>query len=175
MFIEIERLKQEPLHIQHLYAVGELQFKHDDATLEEPVATDFILTHRGKDLRVDGSVQTAIRYQCSRCLKEYSSRVEARFDLSYLPQSGWKPDEEVGLKYEDMGVGYYDGIALDVDLMVLEQIELLMPMKYVCREACRGLCPSCGADLNECPCPCKIDATDSRLAVLRDFRSKLSK
>ncbi len=175
MFIEIERLTPEPLHIQHLYAAGELQFKHDDAILEEPVATDFALTHKGKDLRVEGLVQTAIRYQCSRCLREYSSRVEARFDLCYLPQSEWKPDEEVELKYEDMGVGYYDGIALDVDLMVLEQIELVMPMKFVCREDCRGLCPSCGADWNEGPCPCKVDTTDSRLVVLGDFRSKMSK
>lgn len=175
MFIEIERLTQEPLHVQHSYAVGELPFKHDDAALEEPVATDFILTHKGKNLHIDGSVQTAIRYQCSRCLKEYSSRVEARFDLSYMPQSDWKPDEEIELKYEDMEVGYYDGIALDVDLMVLEQIELEMPMKFVCREDCRGLCPSCGADWNEGPCSCKVDATDSRLAVLREFRSKMSK
>ncbi len=175
MFIEIERLTQEPLHIQHLYAVGDLPFEHDDAVLQEPVATDFILTHKGKNLRIGGSVQTAIRCQCSRCLKEYSSRVEARFDLSYLPQSEWKPDEEIELRYEDMGVGYYDGVLLDVDLMVLEQIELVLPMKFVCREDCRGLCPTCGEDLNEGSCPCKVDATDSRLAVLRDFRSKMSK
>ncbi len=175
MFIEIERLTSEPLHIQHLYALGELQFKHDDAVLEMPVATDFILTHKGKDLRVDGSVQTTLRCQCSRCLKEFSSPVEAHFDLCYLPQAEWKPDEEIELKYEDMVIGYYDGIALDVDLLVLEQIELVMPMKLVCREDCRGLCQSCGADLNEGPCRCKVDATDSRLAVLRDFRSKMNK
>lgn len=174
MIIEIERLTPEPVHVQHQYAIGELQFSHDDAFLEAPVAADFVLTHKGKDLRVDGSVRTAMRYQCSRCLKEFSSRLEARFDLCYLPQAEWKPDEEVELKYEDMGIGYYDGISLDVDLMVLEQIELVMPMKFVCREDCRGLCPSCGADLNEGPCPCKVDASDSRLAALRDFRSKMN-
>jgi uncharacterized protein len=175
LFIEIERLTLEPLHIQHLYGVGELQFKHDDAVLEESVAADFVLTHKGQDLRVQGLVRTAIRYQCSRCLKEYRHPLETRFDLCYLPQSDWKPDEEIELKYEDMGVGYYDGIALDVDLMVLEQIELSMPMKFVCREECKGLCPLCGADRNDGVCPCKVDETDPRLVVLRDFRSKMSK
>jgi uncharacterized protein len=175
VFIEIERLTPEPLQIQHLYGVGELQFKHSDALLEEPVAADFVLTHKGKDLRVQGSVRTSIRYQCSRCLKEYRHPLEAHFDLSYLPQSDWKPDEEIELKYEEMEVGYYDGIALDVDLMVLEQIELSIPMKFVCREDCRGLCPLCGVDRNDGACPCKVDETDPRFAVLRDFRSKMNK
>ncbi len=173
MFIEIERLTPEPLHIQHLYACGEIGFEHDDASLQEPVATDFILTHKGKDLRVEGTIQTAIRFQCSRCLTEYTSPLKTRFDLCYLPQSDWKPDEEIELKYEDMDIAYYDGVALDVDLLVLEQIELMMPMKLVCREDCRGLCPSCGADLNQGACPCKSDSVDSRLAVLRDFRNKM--
>ena len=173
MFIEIERLTLEPLHVQHLFDIRELQFKHDDAILEKPVAADFILTHKEKDLHVEGTIQTGIRYQCSRCLKEYSSPLDAHFDLYYLPQGNWKRDEEVELKDEDLEVGYYDGIGLDVNLMVLEQIELAMPMKFICREECKGLCPSCGADLNEGSCECKVDAADSRLAVLRDFRSKM--
>lgn len=173
MFIEIERLKVEPLHVQRVYGIGDLQFKHDDAVLEKPVSTDFILTHKEKDLRVVGTVQTAIRYQCTRCLKAFSSPLDAGFDLFYLPQQDWKKDEEIELKYEDMEVGYYDGIGLDVDLMVIEQIELAIPMKYVCSEECKGLCPYCGTDLNEKSCPCKVDTKDTRLAVLRDFRRKV--
>lgn len=138
MIIEIERLTPEPLHVQHVYGADEIQFIHDDATLEEPVSADFILTHKEKDLHVEGTIQTAVRYQCSRCLKEFSSPFNASFDLFYLPQADWKKDEEVELKYEDMEVGYYDGISLDVDLMVLEQIELAIPMKFVCWEGCRG-------------------------------------
>jgi uncharacterized protein len=173
VFIEIESLKPEPLHIQHVYGIGNLEFKHEDAALEEPVFADFILTHKERDLRVEGAVRTAIRYQCSRCLKDFSHALDTSFNLFYLPQAEWKRDEEVELKYEDMVIGYYDGIRLDVDLMVLEQIELAMPMKFICREDCRGLCPSCGADLNDGSCPCKGDATDTRLAVLKDFRAKM--
>jgi uncharacterized protein len=173
VFIEIESLKPEPLHIQHVYGIGDLEFKHEDAALEEPVSADFILTHKEKDLCIEGAVRTAIRYQCSRCLKDCSHVLDASFSLFYLPQAEWKKDEEVELKYEDMVIGYYDGMRLDVDLMVLEQIELAVPMKFICREDCRGLCPSCGADLNEGTCPCKVDMTDTRLAVLRDFRAKI--
>jgi uncharacterized protein len=172
VFIEIEGLKPDPLHIQHVYGINELKFKHQDAVLEEPVAADFVLTHKEKDLRVEGAVRTAIRYQCSRCLKDFSHPLNTGFNLFYLPQADWKRDEEIELKYEDMVIGYYDGIRLDIDLLVREQIELALPMKFICREDCRGLCPSCGLDLNEGSCGCKQDTTDPRLAVLREFRAK---
>lgn len=175
MLIEIERLTPEPLHVRHTWGVGELDLEHGEAVLDMPVTTDFILSHKDQDLHVAGTLETAIRYKCSRCLKEVPIPLRTKFDLFYLPQQDWKKDEEIELKYEDMVVGYYDGISLDVDLLLLEQIELTIPMKYVCREDCKGLCPSCGRDLNESPCSCKEETPDSRLSVLRDFRSRMDK
>ena len=173
MFIEIEDLKAEPLRIHHIYAVKDLDFAHADAALDEPVSVDFVLDHKEKDLRLGGTLQTSIRYECARCLRESSRRLATNFDLLYLPQADWGVDQEIELKYEDMQIGFYDGIRFDVDLMVLEQIELALPMKFICQEACKGLCVNCGADLNESPCLCKGSDIDSRLAVLREFRKKM--
>lgn len=176
MFIEIEDLKPEPLRVRHVYPVGRLILKHPDAALSEAVEADFVLAHKDRDLHIGGTVGTGICYRCSRCLKECSLPVTARFDLFYLPQPKWlKSEEEIKLKYEDMDIAYYDGIRLDVDLMVLEQIELSMPMKFVCREECKGLCFNCGADLNEGPCGCAARQPDSRLAVLLEFQKKMGK
>ena len=172
MFIEIEGLKPEPLHIRHVFPIEEIKFSHEDAALSAPVAADFVLTHKDRDLRVDGTVETAIRFKCSRCAKDFSRSFAARFNLSYLPQPKWTENAEIELRYEDMEVAYYDGVSLDVDLMVLEQIELAMPMRFVCREDCKGLCCQCGADLNEGACLCKNKDTDSRLSVLLDLQKK---
>ncbi len=175
MFIEIDDLRPELLQVGHEYAVGLLTLKHPDAALSEPVRTDFTLAHKDRDLRIGGTVETAIRFKCSRCLKECALPLSARFDLFYLPQPKWlKSDEEIELKYADMDIAYYDGIRLDVDLMVLEQIELSLPMKFVCSEACKGLCFNCGTDLNEGPCDCAAERHDSRLAVLLAFRKKMN-
>jgi uncharacterized protein len=174
VFIEIEDLKDEALRVQHEYAAGTLHLAHADVALGETVRTDFTLTHKEQDLHVGGRIETGIRFRCSRCLKECAMPLAARFDLFYLPQpKGLKEKEEIALRYEDMDIAYYDGIRLDVDLMVLEQIELAMPMKFVCREDCQGLCSNCGADLNERPCGCTPDTSDSRLAVLLQFRKKM--
>jgi len=176
VFIEIEDLKQEPLHVRHVFPVGEIKFSHEDAALSEPVAVDFVLTHQDRDLRVDGKVETGIRFRCSLCTKEFSKTFSSTFDLTYLPQPAWANEgSEIELKYEDMEIAYYDGIALDVNLMVLEQIELAMPMKFVCREDCRGLCCKCGADLNEGSCRCKNEEIDSRMSVLLEFKKKTDK
>jgi uncharacterized protein len=176
VLIEIEDLKSEALHVNHVFPVGEIKFIHEDAELNEPVTADFILTHRDRDLHIDGTVQTAIRFRCSRCTKEFVHSFLANFDLSYLPQPKWSNENaEIELKYDDMGVAYYDGIAFDVNLMLLEQIELAMPMKFICREDCKGLCYKCGADLNEKDCQCTKEETDLRLSVLLEFKKKMDK
>jgi uncharacterized protein len=176
VFIEIEDLKQEPLHVRHVFEIGEIKFSHEDAGLKEPVAVDFVLTHKDRDLHVDGHLETSLRFRCSRCTKEFSKPFSTGFDLTYLPQPKWSnEDAEIELKYEDMDIAYYDGIALDVNLLVLEQIELAMPMQFVCREDCRGLCYKCGADLNEGPCLCKKEELNSRMSVLLEFRKKTDK
>ena len=176
MFIEIDDLKPEPLQVHHVFPEGDIKFSHEDAVLSAPVAADFVLTHKDRDLRVDGRVETAIRFRCSRCTKEFSRSFSANFDLSYLPQPKWTNESaEIELRYEDMGIAYYDGVALDVNLLVLEQIELAMPMKFICREDCRGLCYKCGVDLNEGACLCKAEDPDSRLSVLLDFQKNRKK
>jgi uncharacterized protein len=176
VFIEVEDLKQELLHVQHVFPIGEIRFSHEDAGLTEPVAVDFVLTHQDRNLRVDGSLETGIRFRCSRCTKEFSKAFSAHFDLTYLPQPRWSNEgAEIELKYDDMEIAYYDGVAFDVNLMILEQIELAMPMNFICREDCRGLCYKCGADLNEGSCLCKNEEINSRMSVLLEFKKKTDK
>ncbi len=176
MLIEIEDLQPEPLHVHHVYPIKEITFSHDDAVLSAPVSIDFVLSHNDRDLHVDGTIETSIRCKCSRCTKEFSRSIAAGFDLSYVPQPKWSSgDAEIELKYDEMEVGFYDGIALDVDLMALEQVELAIPMKIVCKEDCKGLCYKCGADLNEGTCLCKNEESNSRMSVLLDFKKKMDK
>jgi uncharacterized protein len=176
VFIEIENLKPEPLHIRHVYGMEDLFIQRDDAALEEPVSAEFTLTHKDRDLHVRGTVTTLVRCQCARCLNAFIRSVASDFELFYLPHPEHPdPEEEIELKYEDLNVGFYDGSIFDVDTMVLEQIELSMPMRLICKESCKGLCPNCGRDLNLGSCLCKHVERDPRLAVLQEFRDKMDR
>ena len=171
MFIEIEDLQEDPLHVQHVFRPADLPFEHRDATLEEPVALDLFLTHKDRDLRLGGTVETVLRCRCCRCLREFSRRVSSSFDLLYLPQPEKStPDMEIELKYDDMDVGFYDGVCLDVDLVAVEQIELSLPMRFICREECRGLCPNCGADLNLADCGCNRTPVNLKFSALQNLK-----
>jgi uncharacterized protein len=174
VFIEIEDLNPDPLHVHHVFPVGEIQFAHMDAVLKGPVTTDFVLNHKGSDLYIKGSLSTLMKLRCSRCAKEIVKDLSAAFDLSYLPQPEWPAqDIEVEIKYEDMDVAFYDGMTFDVNLMILEQIELSMPMKIICKEDCKGLCFQCGTDLNEGTCACSREELDARMGALLEFRKKM--
>jgi uncharacterized protein len=175
VFINIEELKPESVRVRHVYQAGEIPFVHEDAVLAKSVSTDFVLTHENREVWIDGNLDTAIRYKCSRCVREFARDVSANFDLHYVPQPKWSGTEEIELKYEEMEVGYYDGVAIDIDLVILEQIELAMPMKFVCREDCKGLCPNCGADLNEAKCGCVVEESRSRMADLLNFPTRTDK
>jgi len=174
VFIEIEDLNPEPLHVHHVLSAGDIQFSHEDAVLDGTVVADFILNHKGSDLHVTGTFNTVIKLRCTRCAKEIVKNFSNGFGLSYLPQPEW-PDEdvEVELKYEDMEIAFYNGITFDVNLMILEQIELAMPMKFVCREDCKGLCFQCGTDLNKGTCACNREKIDARMGALLEFRKKM--
>jgi uncharacterized protein len=176
VFIEIEHLKPEPLHIRHTYGLTDLPFLRRDTAVEEPVVADFTLTHKDRDLRFEGSVRTRVRCECSRCLREFSQAVDAQFNLFYLPHpEGIDEEEEIELKYEDLDVGFYDGLKFDVDAMISEQIDLTLPMKLVCAESCKGLCATCGSDLNAATCRCAEEVQDPRLAALLEFRKKMKR
>ena len=175
MFIEIEDLEGKPLHVRHLFPINEIRFSHNDAWLETPVAVDFTLSPSGKELRAEGAVKTAVRCRCSRCTREFTRPISESFDLSYSPLPKWGDvAAEVELRYEDMDVEYYDGVRFDVNTLALERIELAMPMQYVCREDCKGLCYKCGADLNEETCLCK-EEPDARLSGLLELKKNMEK
>jgi len=175
VFIEIEDLEGRPLHVRHQFPTGEIRFLHDDARLEIPVDVDFTLFPAGGELRVAGSIKTSVLCRCSRCTKEFVRPVAENFDLSYSPNPEWDGGAaEIELKYEDMDIGYYDGVRFDVDALALERIELAMPMKHVCRDDCKGLCYKCGADLNDETCSCG-EEPDARMAVLLKLKGAINR
>lgn len=72
--------------------------------------------------------------------------------MSSPPQD---PDQnEIELSEEDMAVRFITGGEIDIDDIVIEQIYLSLPIKFLCSEGCHGLCPRCGTNLNQGECGC---------------------
>ena len=69
-----------------------------------------------------------------------------------------------------MDFSTYDGDRIDLDEIVREQILLALPTRQLCAEDCKGLCPSCGANLNEKACGCEQQQTDPRWSALEALK-----
>ncbi len=124
------------------------------------------------DVVVEGWIHAVPRLACDRCLVAFGYRVDRSFRAVFRPGEAALVDEEVELDEADTAVDYYAGGRLDVRAALVEQVLLGLPMKLLCSEDCRGLCPSCGADRNRETCGCG-PPTDPRLAPLARLRGRL--
>jgi len=132
----------------------------------------------GTTVHVRGRLSASVQVECGRCLERYAMPVAQELDIFYLPRQKERPmdeeEEEVELTDHDVVVGYYDREELDLGEVVREQVFLSLPLKPLCREDCRGLCPTCGQNLNEgdCGCPPPETPEDPRLSPLRKLFDK---
>lgn len=109
-------------------------------------------------LHVRGHLNLKTSGPCARCLADTPLAVDQELDLFFLPESEahseYDDEEGAELQDRDLVVTFYKGDILDLTGMVREQILLAQPMKRLCREDCKGVCPTCGADRNLTPCDC---------------------
>lgn len=121
----------------------------------------------GDTVHVRGTLHARLGLECGRCVEPFSFPLEQGLDLFYLRHSDDAEEEdEVDLSEREMVVAYYDGVRLDLGEMIREQFFLSVPLKRLCREDCRGLCPVCGINRNAGSCTCVIQDADPRLGGL---------
>ena len=120
---------------------------------------------------VEGSVTASAEAPCCRCLETARLPLQASFKYTFAPAPS-EPQEEMELNAEDLELAYYEEDTIDLDRVIYEQIMLQIPIKLLCRETCKGLCPHCGINLNSASCHCEAGTFDERLAVLKKFKVK---
>ncbi len=142
-----------------------------DYSFVEPVSAHLDFTGIEGNLYVAGRIKTRISTDCGRCLKGFSRDFETDFSVFY--SRGREEAREVELKAADLDVNYFEGPELDTTEILMSQLSLEMPMQQLCKPDCKGLCPKCGADLNQGMCKCGAeDKIDTRFAKLKDFKVK---
>jgi uncharacterized protein len=118
---------------------------------------------------IDGSMETTVTSNCCRCLEVTHLPVKINFRYTFLPEKN-RAKQEDELSTEDLEYGYYEDDVIDLDNLIFEQVMLQIPIKVLCTDACKGLCPHCGIDLNTADCGCHTEHIDERLAALKKFR-----
>ena len=170
MQLELTRYRQPLGHFSRTFQPGEVEQEGDSYRVVQPVSLDFDI-HKDKDrFRLEGTVRTELELACSRCLEPFRLPVDAAFDLRYHPASEMSSVEESGIEEEDLETSYYRDEQIDLNELMREQFYLALPMKPLCQDGCRGLCPQCGTNLNQGACDCAAEWKDPRLAPLEAIK-----
>jgi len=112
-----------------------------------------------------GRAAVPVEEECSRCLNPFDAELSGNFSFIIRTSEGKNPaaDEE--------DILYTKGNEPVVELndIIRETLLLSLPLKPLCSEECRGLCPSCGVNLNEETCDCRNEESDERWEGLKDL------
>jgi uncharacterized protein len=137
----------------------------------EPISGEgeFLRTPRG--VLVTATLHGALKDTCSRCLKDVENRLDIRIEEEFVQSV----DLQTGLRINDADPDDFridDHHVLDMQDAVRQYWSAARPMQVLCRADCKGLCPRCGADLNEDAHACAPE-TDERWDALKQLAGKL--
>jgi len=132
MKIHVNRIPFEGLSEQATYDPLTLDLGRFDVRLQPPIEVSSFISKADNEVVVQAAIRCAVQLTCARCLGQFDSTLETDTTLSYAAQ----PTD-----------------VLDITEDIRQEIILAYPMIPVCQESCKGLCPSCGQNLNLAACP----------------------
>lgn len=121
------------------------------------------------EIRVKGHLAVEMEADCDRCLEPARFPVDSDFELFYTPVTEGPVNEEVALDSSEAEIGFYEGDGIELNDVLREYVLLALPMQRVCREDCKGICPTCGQNRNLKDCDCQAVPQDDRWAALKNY------
>jgi uncharacterized protein len=171
LLLNLNKIRTAQDRIEEVYRPD--QFEADeDFRVVAPVSLTVDISKDKRAFRLAGRVRTTLELKCSRCLEPFTVPVNQEFDLRYQPHTANAGEGEREIEEDDLGIAFYENDEIDLGHLMHEQFVLSLPMKPLCGDACKGLCPVCGTNLNKSTCDCKPVWEDPRLAALRELRTK---
>ncbi|MGA1847493.1 YceD family protein [Deferribacter abyssi] len=120
---------------------------------------------------LDGEVVFTINNECDRCAETFKKQFKERIQVEIvINKTNDDEKEEIELSEEDLS--YYNILDnfIDINEIIREEVILLKPVKWLCSENCKGICPDCGVNLNKEKCKCKHVSLDPRFEILKKLK-----
>ncbi len=133
----------------------------DEISFITPVCFQGSVYIMNDDAYIKGKIKCVAEFHCYRCLKKFKKSIATEIDEKLMREN----DPE--LEEDDCFI--IRNNMIDISKIIENTFILSFPMKVLCDENCKGLCPICGVDLNLKQCNCKEKAVDPRLAPLKDL------
>lgn len=182
MLLDISRLRRDAVEINRQIDPEVFADLKDEYTVSGVTTVKgTVRRDKGTAVVLDVTVTSTLEMPCSRCLEPFAVPVDAHVETRFVPvgdlakvtaetvKSGEIEDD---VEDQDLGLAEYQDESIDLGHVVREQFVLALPMKPLCQDECRGLCPVCGVNRNRETCECKQEWIDPRLAALAELKKQ---
>ena len=177
MLIHIDNITEEGLSLEFAEPAASFPVLADMQQQNEVLFPGLVQTRLNIALldgmvNVTGTVNVEAVFYCSRCLGEYRAPIHSSFALTYvkdLPEVEGEGDD-VEISPEDMGLMLYSGDTIDLREAVQQEVVMALPLRPLCATDCKGLCPKCGANLNQEVCSCDKSDFSLKFSALKNFK-----
>lgn len=186
MKLHVDRLKDSPTEYLFEETAAWRQQAEEQApelhTLRAAPFQSVVRANRmGQGVYIEGALTGALEPECGRCLVRYRAALREAFRLVLEPAGTRVPAEPEAAKSlarrgmcvgDELEMGWFQGHEIDLSDFLLEVMTLALPLQPLCKEDCRGLCPSCGADRNAGPCGCDEQRAKTPFAALAALKGR---
>lgn len=170
MVIDLRKCADQPLHLERRFDVAALFADIDDLEGLNDVGLVLDVTPAGAGkFLVRGNFSGQARATCGRCLEPVPITLEGQFRLTYLPESMRRDDDGAEMSENSAELAYYANDSLEVLQLLEEQVAISLPMRFLCKSDCLGLCAQCGTNRNQQNCNCPEPTSTSPLESLRQL------
>ena len=167
MLLDVRTMRGTVDRFLRSYEASAFESEDDAYRVIAPTSLAFDVHKDGNRYRLVGTLSSTLEISCSRCLEPFPVPIDAAFDLRYVPQDLNRGEGEQEIEEDDLATAYFRDDLHRLGQLVREQFLLGLPMKPLCADTCKGLCPHCGANLNQVTCLCARRWEDPRWSGLR--------
>jgi uncharacterized protein len=174
-FVDLKDLAHDKLSFAASFEPGVVDFSADNIRQVGNLDWQATAERAGAEIRITGSLHMMGEVPCSRCLEPAKCDINKPFDLYFRERDEemFDEDEEVELEERDTRTAFFAGTKLAIGEILREQILLALPMKALCTVDCKGLCPTCGTNLNSGGCSCPVETFSPHMDGLLDIKRRL--
>jgi uncharacterized protein len=172
MFFSVKEMEVRKVRFDETFQPGEIDFSGAEVRQSGPLHAEGVaelLANTEGEVRIKGRLSAKMESECDRCLAGAHFPLDSGFDLFYRPSETLAAEEEVAIDEGQAEMGFYEGLGIELEDILREQILLLLPMQRVCAADCKGICPVCGRNRNEISCNCREEPANDRWSALRNI------
>ena len=158
-FSDLLSKKNRKKQISLSFELEPFEFEGEEIRAIEKVYVEGVAISENDVIVINASIKTKLKLNCSRCLDTFIYPIDIDIEERFT--------NDIDLQQD--GTMFVEGDSLDITEIIENCIISTLPIKRLCKDDCKGLCPECGVNKNVENCSCLDYDVDIRLAKLREL------